>query len=62
MIYVVVSPSAISQRLCLLGEGATKRDAIADAYGPGGKLPRHADCYAVSEEELQRLREGVYAE
>jgi hypothetical protein len=37
--YTVVAPSAIHHhRLCLLGSGTTRKAAIEDAYGPGGKL------------------------
>jgi hypothetical protein len=56
LVWVVTSPSALSYRQCLLGEGATRKEAIADAYGPGARLPSHADCYQVTEDERDALR------
>lgn len=41
-IYIVEARSGVHYGNCELGVGATRAAAIADAYGPGGKLPRHA--------------------
>lgn len=59
LVWVVVVPSAVSHRMCLLGEGASKAEAMADAYGPKPwpKSAKHADCYPVSEGELINLKE-----
>jgi hypothetical protein len=63
--FVVTRPSAISGT-CLLGEGATRNAAIADAYGPKPWSPyvakqiKSADIYPVNEVELEALREHVH--
>ena len=41
--FAVVCESGANQfAFCYLGGGFTKLDAIADAYGPGGRLSRNA--------------------
>jgi len=60
--YVILAPSARGFRNCLIGEGATERDAWMDAYGVP-KKPKHARsawCEGVTWEELDALREGVH--
>ena len=60
-VFVVTMPSAVSYRQCLLGQGATKAEAMADAFGPKPwpKSARSADCYAVTDAEPDALRDGV---
>ena len=63
--YVILAPSARSMRNCLLGEGATEREAWLDAFGPScnGRKPKGARnpwCEGVTWEELDALREGVH--
>ncbi len=64
LVWVVTMPSAVSYRQCLLGEGATAAEAMADAYGPKPwpKSSRNADCREVTEDEAESLREGVHGE
>lgn len=63
--FVVTRPSGISGT-CLLGEGATRAAAIADAYGPKPYSPyvakqiKSADIYEVEDAELEALREHVH--
>jgi hypothetical protein len=60
-VFVVLSPSAISLRTCLLGHGATKEEAMTDAFGPK-PWPRSAKaaiCKEVTEDEFFDLRAGV---
>jgi hypothetical protein len=61
--YVILAPSGVSFRDCLLGEGATPALAWLDAYGPEcqGKKPkwaRTAFCKAVDMEELEEYRDA----
>lgn len=61
-VYVVTLPSAYRLgHQCLLGQGATKDEAMADAFGPKPwpKSARNADCYAVTEDEAQAMREDI---
>ncbi len=60
-VYVVTVLSAYRECQCLLGSGPTKADAMADAYGPKPwpKSARLADCYEVTEDELQAMREDA---
>lgn len=60
-VYVVTLPSAVSLRQCLLGSGATKQEAMTDAFGPKPwpKCARDADCYATTEDALQEMREDA---
>ena len=48
--------------LCYLGGGTTKRDAIEDAYGPGGRLARNAFIheYESRDEAAHDLGDSVY--
>lgn len=58
--FVVLAPSARGFRNCLLGEGATAREAWMDAYGVPRK-PRHArDAWLeeVTWEELVALQDA----
>lgn len=57
--WVVLLPSAVSPRMCLLGEGASKAEAMADAFGPKPwpRSAKNADCYPMSEGELLNLKE-----
>ena len=59
-LYVVEAESGARYGNCLLGVGLTRAAAIRDAYGPGGKLPRHAWVNIVSREKepkrFERLR------
>tara|TARA_R110002126_G_scaffold5288_2_gene28073 strand:- start:1284 stop:1493 length:210 start_codon:yes stop_codon:yes gene_type:complete len=57
-VFIVTLPSAISYRQCVLGEGETKEQAMADAFGPKPwpKIARKADCYEVTRDELQAMR------
>jgi len=60
--FVILAPSARGFRNCLIGEGATEREAWMDAYGVP-KKPKHARsawCEGVTWEELDALREGVH--
>ena len=62
--YVVTAPSGVQYRHCLLGVGATEKEAWLDAYGPEckGKKPKHArsaSCMQVTEEELENLQEAA---
>ena len=65
--YVILAPSARGFRNCLLGEGATEREAWLDAFGPScnGRKPKGARnpwCEAVTDwEELEALRDGVHS-
>jgi hypothetical protein len=56
--YVVLMPSAISDRLCLLGEGPTADAAMSDAYGPKPwpKSSKRAIVRLVTEEELDDFK------
>jgi hypothetical protein len=60
-VFVVTAPSAVSYRQCLLGQGATKAEALTDAFGPKPwpKSAKNADCYSVTLDELDALRAGV---
>jgi hypothetical protein len=65
--WVVTRPSAISGT-CLIGEGATKQAAMAEAFGPkpwssyAKGLVKRSDIYVVqSEDDLQSLRDHVHA-
>jgi len=58
--YVILAPSARGFRNCLIGEGATERDAWMDAYGVP-KKPKHARsawCEGVTLEEYDRICEA----
>lgn len=59
MVFIVTLPSAISYRQCVLGEGSTKEEAMADAFGPKPwpKSARKSDCYRVTRDELQAMRD-----
>ncbi len=43
--------------LCILGQGQTQADAMADAYGPKPwpKSARNADCSEMTSDELEQL-------
>ncbi len=62
LVFVVTSPSAMSYRQCLLGHGATKAEALANAFGPkpwgphSARSARSADCYEVTQNELEELQ------
>jgi hypothetical protein len=56
-IFIVETPSGARFGNCLLGHGPTRAAAIADAYGPDGKLPRHAWVREVTAEEFEEMRE-----
>lgn len=60
-VFVVVAPSAISLRTCLLGHGATKEEAMTDAFGPKPwpRSAKNAICKEVTEDEFFDLRAGV---
>jgi hypothetical protein len=61
--FVILAPSARGFRNCLIGEGATEREAWLDAYGVP-KKPKHARsawCEGVTQSELDTLREGVHS-
>jgi len=60
--FVILSPSSLSFRNCLLGEGNTESQAWLDAFG-SPKKPKHAKtafCKEVTLDELEELREGVH--
>lgn len=60
--FVVLSPSGRGMWNCLLGEGATAKDAWMDAFGVP-KKPAHARrawVQAVTQDELDELRENVH--
>ena len=62
--YVILAPSGISMRDCLIGEGSSSAAAWNDAYGPEcrGKKPKWsgaAYCTSVSYEELEELRDAT---
>jgi hypothetical protein len=50
-IYIVEARSGVHFGNCELGAGATRKGAIESAYGPGGRLPRHAWVSTLTEEE-----------
>ena len=50
-VYVVYAESGVHCGNCELGVGLSRADAIRNAYGPGGKLPRHAWVSVVKKEE-----------
>lgn len=60
-IWVVTAPSAYRFRNCLLGQGATKTEAMADAYGPKPwpKSARYADCFEMTFDELEQLKHSI---
>lgn len=60
-IWVVTAPSAYRFRNCLLGEGKTKLEAMADAYGPKPwpKSARYADCFEMTFDELEKLKHSI---
>jgi hypothetical protein len=41
-IFIVEAASGVHAGACVLGVGASRAEAVRDAYGPGGKLPYHA--------------------
>jgi len=51
IIYVVYAESGIHCGNRELGVGLSRADAIRNAYGPGGKLSRHAWVSVVKKEE-----------
>ena len=57
-VFVVLSPSSISLRLCFLGYGSTKEEAMADAFGPKPwpRSAKSAICKEVSEDEFFDLK------
>ena len=61
--FAILKPSAISGT-CVLGEGATKEAAYADAFGPKPwsaftkKSAKDADCFETTEDELAALHEA----
>jgi len=62
-VYVILAPSAIGFRNCLLGQGATEREAWLDAFGPScnGRKPKGARnpwCEGVTLEEYDRICEA----
>jgi hypothetical protein len=60
--FVILAPSSLSFRDCLLGVGNTAKEAWLDAFG-SPKKPKWnkiAFCKAVSLEELDELRDGVH--
>lgn len=63
--FVVTRPSGISGN-SLLGEGATRAAAIADAFGPKpyspyvAKLIKSSDIFEADEDQLQALRDHVH--
>jgi hypothetical protein len=65
-VWVVTAPSAVHMGVCFLGRGATKNEAIADAYGPNWQRHsrtrqnvRHADIYETTVAEADALEHGV---
>lgn len=60
--FIIETPSAISHRNCLIGEGDTPALAWADAYGPkpwspySKKCARNAWVREVTLDELEELR------
>ena len=63
--YVILAPSARGFRNCLLGQGATEREAWLDAFGPScnGRKPKGARnpwCEGVTWEELDALHEAMH--
>ena len=63
-VYIVESRSGVNpNRDCLLGTGATKEEALLDAYGPKPwnpkltKLAKRASVRQVTEDELEELEE-----
>lgn len=62
LIWIVTTPSAYRDgHQCLLGEGATKAEAMADAYGPKPwpKSAKHADCSQVTAAALQEMKDSA---
>lgn len=59
-VWIVTVPSAIDSHQCFIGQGGTKADAMADAYGPKPwpKTARLAKCYQVTKDEAQALRDN----
>lgn len=60
----ILGQSGVHSGTCLIGEGATKRDAIEDAYGPGSrKIPSHHFVKEFgSQDEADASREGSQGE
>jgi len=61
--FVVAAESGVNQfRQCCLGKASTKRDAIEDAYGPGGRLSRSAIIreYGSRDEAANDFGDAVY--
>ena len=61
-LYVVEAESGVHYGVCELGVGLTRAAAIRDAYGPGGKLPRHAWVNIVSREKEPKKFERLKAQ
>ncbi len=61
-LYVVEAESGVHYGNCELGVGPTRAAAIRDAYGPGGKLPRHAWVNIVSREKEPKRFERLKAQ
>lgn len=66
-VWVVTAPSGIHMGVCFLGRGATKAEALDDAFGPGWRNSNHAsrsakraDVYQTSAAEADELEHGVY--
>lgn len=61
-VWVVTVPSSYRMgHQCFLGEGASKAAAMADAFGPKPwpRSARNVDCYAVTPDRAQEMRESV---
>jgi hypothetical protein len=61
-LYVVEAESGVHYGNCELGVGPTRAAAIRDAYGPGGKLPRHAWVNIISREKEPKRFERLKAQ
>ena len=61
-VYVVYAESGVHCGNCELGVGLSRADAIRNAYGPGGKLPRHAWVDIVSREKEPKRFERLKAQ
>ena len=55
-LYVVEAESGVHCGNCELGVGLTRAAAIRDAYGPGGKLPRHAWVNILPRKGAEKVR------